>query len=158
MSIRVFLVDDHELVRRGLADLIGIEGNVNAVILSGFILVFLMIFKPSFEVRPPPQMFQLVDWPLLSRIKAWTCSIVQNDDLPILIGFGNSPFWTMSQNLDFEIGMTSRIWGILIKVTSEFELLMTTSLTGALHIFSINLQSHLCRTHFCVSIRAIQAV
>lgn len=28
-----------------LAELIGIEGNVNAVILTGFILVFLMIFK-----------------------------------------------------------------------------------------------------------------
>lgn len=28
-----------------LADFIGIEGNVNAVILTGFILVFLMIFK-----------------------------------------------------------------------------------------------------------------
>lgn len=28
-----------------LANLIGIEGNVNAVILTGFILVFLMIFK-----------------------------------------------------------------------------------------------------------------
>lgn len=28
-----------------LADLIGIEGNINAVILTGFILVFLMIFK-----------------------------------------------------------------------------------------------------------------
>ncbi len=28
-----------------LADIIGIEGNINAVILTGFILVFLMIFK-----------------------------------------------------------------------------------------------------------------
>ena len=28
-----------------LADIIGIQGNVNAVILTGFILVFLMIFK-----------------------------------------------------------------------------------------------------------------
>lgn len=28
-----------------LADAIGIEGNINAVILTGFILVFLMIFK-----------------------------------------------------------------------------------------------------------------
>jgi hypothetical protein len=28
-----------------LAHLIGIEGNINAVILTGFILVFLMIFK-----------------------------------------------------------------------------------------------------------------
>lgn len=28
-----------------LAELIGIEGNINAVILTGFILVFLMIFK-----------------------------------------------------------------------------------------------------------------
>ncbi len=28
-----------------LANLIGIEGNINAVILTGFILVFLMIFK-----------------------------------------------------------------------------------------------------------------
>lgn len=27
------------------ADLIGIEGNINAVVLTGFILVFLMIFK-----------------------------------------------------------------------------------------------------------------
>lgn len=28
-----------------LADIIGIQGNINAVILTGFILVFLMIFK-----------------------------------------------------------------------------------------------------------------
>lgn len=28
-----------------LADIIGIQGNVNAVVLTGFILVFLMIFK-----------------------------------------------------------------------------------------------------------------
>lgn len=28
-----------------LAELIGIEGNINAVILAGFLLVFLMIFK-----------------------------------------------------------------------------------------------------------------
>ena len=64
----------------------------------------------------------------------------------------------MSQNLDFEIGMTSRICGILIKVISEFELLMTTSLTGALHIFSINLQGHLCRAHLRVTVRTIQTV
>lgn len=31
MSIRVFLVDDHELVRRGLADLIGIEDDLEVV-------------------------------------------------------------------------------------------------------------------------------
>jgi hypothetical protein len=29
---------------------------------------------------------------------------------------------------------------------------------GAFYIFTINLQRHLCRTHFCISIRAIQAV
>jgi hypothetical protein len=28
-----------------LADIIGIEGNINAVVLTGFILVFLMVFK-----------------------------------------------------------------------------------------------------------------
>lgn len=28
-----------------LADIIGLKGNINAVILSGFILIFLMIFK-----------------------------------------------------------------------------------------------------------------
>ena len=102
--------------------------------------------------------FQLVDCFVLSRIKVWTCSIVQKEERPIFMGFGNSPFWTISQNLDFEIGMTSRIWGILIKVTSEFELLMSTSLTGALHIFSINLQSHLCRTHLRVTVWTIQTV
>ena len=102
--------------------------------------------------------FQLVDCFVLSRIKVWTCSIVQKEDLPILIGLGNSPFWTISQNLDFEIGMTSRIWGIRIKVTSEFELLMITSLTGALHIFSINLQSHFCWTHLRVTVWTVQTV
>jgi hypothetical protein len=42
--------------------------------------------------------------------------MVQNEDLPILIGFGNSPFCTMSQNLDFDTGITFNICGILIKV------------------------------------------
>ncbi len=28
-----------------LADLVGLKGNINAVILSGFLLIFLMIFK-----------------------------------------------------------------------------------------------------------------
>ena len=102
--------------------------------------------------------FQLADCFVLSRIKVWTCSIVQKEERPILIGFGNSPFWTISQNLDFEIGITSRICGILIRVTSEFELLMVTSLTGALHIFSVNLQSHLCRAHLCVTVWTVQTI
>ena len=102
--------------------------------------------------------FQFADCFVLSRIKVWTCSMVQKEDLPILIGLGNSPFWTISQNLDFEIGMTSRICGILIKVTSEFELLMMTSLTGALHILSINLQSHFCWTHLRVTVWTVQTV
>lgn len=31
MTIRVFLLDDHEIVRRGLADLIGIEDDIEVV-------------------------------------------------------------------------------------------------------------------------------
>ena len=31
MAIRVFLLDDHEIVRRGLADLIGLEDDIEVV-------------------------------------------------------------------------------------------------------------------------------
>jgi DNA-binding NarL/FixJ family response regulator len=31
MAIRVFLLDDHEIVRRGLADLIGLEDDLEVV-------------------------------------------------------------------------------------------------------------------------------
>ena len=54
-------------------------------------------------------MFQLVDCPVLSLKYACTCSIVQNEDLPIFTGFGNSPFWTISQNFDLETGITFNI-------------------------------------------------
>ena len=105
--------------------------------------------------------YQVLGCIALSRIKACTCSIVQKDDLPILIVLGNSPFWTISQNFDFETGIISRICGIRINVIDgvcSLELLMAISLTGALHILSITLQSHLCRTHLCVTVWTIQTV
>lgn len=43
-----------------LADIIGIQGNVNAVILTGFILVFLMIFKLLSAIERLEQQISIV--------------------------------------------------------------------------------------------------
>ena len=41
----MFVVSLFPAVTTVLAEMIGIEGNINAVILTGFLLIFLMIFK-----------------------------------------------------------------------------------------------------------------
>ena len=75
------------------------------------VALFIKIYK-----MPDPE---CPDSSALLRKNPWTCSTVQNEDLPILIGFGNSPFWTISQNLDFDTGITFKIWGMRIKATGE---------------------------------------
>lgn len=47
-------------VSNDIADFIGIEGNINAVILVGFILVFLMIFKLLSAIETLEQQVSLV--------------------------------------------------------------------------------------------------
>ena len=78
------------------------------------------IYKQYSEAAPSLGTYKALeskypDSSALSRKNPWTCSTVQKDDLPILMGFGNSPFWTISQNLDSEIGMIFRICGTRIK-------------------------------------------